>query len=75
MPICHAFKIQDAGVVAEWLKFRMLLFSGLGFVGSDPRCGPAPLITHIQSRGRLATDVNTGLIFLKQKKRRVGNGR
>ena len=44
----------------EWLKFCELCFSGLGFAGLDPGCGPAPPISHameashIQSRGRLA---------------------
>ena len=48
-----------ASPVAKWLKFCMLCFGGPGFMGSDPGCGPTPLISHavepshIQSRGRL----------------------
>ena len=52
--------------VPEWVKFSRLCFSSPGFASSDPRCRPAPLISHaveashIQSRGRLAMDVILG---------------
>ena len=47
-----------------------------GFVGSDPRCRPTPPISHAmeashtQSRGKIGTDVSSGLIFLKQKQQK-----
>ena len=50
-----------------------LYFGGSGFRGSDPRCRPthhslshAVAASHIQNRGKLATDVSSGLIFLTQ---------
>ena len=60
--------------MAEWLKFHTLCFGGPGFVGLDTRCGPIALInhaveaSHMQNRGRLATNVSSGLVFFKQKK-------
>ena len=43
-------------------------------MGLDLQCGPAPLVSHalevshLHSRGRLATDVSSGRIFLTKKK-------
>ena len=57
---------RGAGPMAKGLKSRALNFSGLGFTGSDPGCGPTPLISHhvaashIQSRGRLAQRLAQG---------------
>ena len=56
------------------VKFGTLHFCGLGSV---PGCGLTPLVrshtvaaTHIQNRGRLATGVSSGWIFLWEKKRK-----
>ena len=60
---------QPHGLV---VKFGMLHFGSLGSVS---RHGPTPLVgghavamTHIQNRGRLATDVSSGRNFLSKKK-------
>ena len=63
--------------MAWWLS---LVHSILAVQGSVPGCGPTPLssshvvaVTHIQNRRRLGTDINSELIFLKQKKRNIGD--
>ena len=62
------------------VKFSMLCFCSLGSRDrTDPMHGPASLVshavmaTHIQNGGRLAQMVSSGLIFLKQKRRKIGN--
>ena len=64
---------QPSGIV---VKFGVLRFGGLGFVGSDPRHGPTPLIKlccggnlHTKER-KTGTDVSSGLLFPKQKRGR-----
>ena len=60
------------------VKFGALPFGCLGFVGSDPKRGPTPLIsytlaaTHIQNRVRLAWMLAHGQSS-SSKKRRIGN--
>ena len=64
-----------AGPMAEWLKFRALLW-WQGFSGLDPRRTPTPLISHaveashIQSRGGLAQMLAQGESSSLQKKER-----
>ena len=65
---------QPCGIV---VKFGAPHFGGLGsrprFTGLDPWHRPTPLVshavaaTHIQNRGRLATDVSSGDYFSAKK--------
>ena len=56
------------------VHFGGLHFGSPDFVGSDPGCRLTPLVSHavavtqIQQK-RVGTDVSSGLIFLKQKKK------
>ena len=52
------------------VKFGVFCFTGLGSVpgsGPTPLVGHAVVMTHTQNRGKLAADVSSGQIFLKQK--------
>ena len=75
--------VHGPSSVAEQLKFlppTPLLQSR--FTASDPGHRPTPLtshavvVSHIQKKTqrKTGTDVSSELIFLKQKKRKVGNG-
>ena len=61
------------------VKFGMLCFDGLGswvqILGADLQHSSchAVVVTHIQNRGKIGTDVSSGLIFLRQEKRKMGN--
>ena len=65
---------QPHGLV---VKFSALRFGSLGLV---PGCGPPPLFssravaaTHVQNRGRLATDVSSGRTFLNNNQGKTFN--
>ena len=70
-------KANQKSRLAWWRSgyISVLCFSGPSFTGLDPRCRPTQLLSshamvasHIQKRGRLATDVSSGPIFLTYKK-------
>ena len=74
-------KIKDRGPgpVAKWLKFCTLCFGSLGsqvpilgvyLLHSLASCGGFP---HTKKYRRIGTGVSSGLIFLKEKKRRIGS--
>ena len=65
----HLFQGWPRGLL---VKLGVLCFSCLDLV---PGCGPTPLVshavavTHMQNRGRLATDVGSWCIFLSKIKK------
>ena len=69
-----------ASLAAKWLKFHLLFFSGLGsqvwILATDLLHSSAMLWRHptYKKSREIGTDVSSGLIFLKRKKRRIGNG-
>ena len=65
--------------MAKWLKFHTLHVSGLGSVvwmlDTDLLHSSAMLQRYhtYKKQRKTGTDVSSGFIFLKQKKRRIGN--